>query len=56
MAAKNSTTKTECIVLHIWDCEFNKENESRAARINSFVFYPTNEINGIPIEEVKKIL
>ena len=51
MSNKTTIPNTECIV---WECDFNKEKDSIAAKINSYVFYPTNEISGIPIEEVKK--
>ena len=54
MSSKTSKPKTKCIVLKVWDCEFNKENDSRVTKINSYLFYPTSEIYGIPIEEVKK--
>ena len=53
MSTKTKTPRKPCLVLKIWDCEFNRENESRQSKINLFIYYPVGEINGTPSEEVK---
>ena len=53
MSTKTKIPRKPCLVLKIWDCEFNRENESRQAKINLFIYYPVSEINGTPSEEVK---
>ena len=53
MSTKTKIPRKPCLVLKIWDGEFNRENESRQAKINLFIYYPVSEINGTPSEEVK---